>query len=132
MPSIKLTLTETEFSELQELCQNQNISMQDYIRHMLFKTTSIFTPEEAYKRAMTLPAGTEFSLPQLYTSEEWSLTNSEAGVFGRKWYKYTVNSPFVDFVGYGKDHRAHYVRINAAAMPENSTITEAGKEPEHE
>ncbi|MCC8136078.1 MAG: hypothetical protein LIO40_05325 [Ruminococcus sp.] len=110
MAFIKLTLSEDELDTLQEIAKEKNMGVQDYIRLVLFNKKSIFTPEEAENRARKLPKDYgSFSLSDLYTAEEWGLISSgEAGVFGRRFYKFSLNSKYIEFVGMG-NRRAKYV-----------------------
>jgi len=110
MPFIKLTLSEEELSTLQAISKEKNMGVQDYIRLVLFNKKSIFTPEEAERRAMKLPKDYgPFSLPDLYTSEEWGMISTgEAGVFGRRFYKYVDNIDSIDFLGMA-NRRARYI-----------------------
>lgn len=110
MPFIKLTLSEDELNSLQEIANEKNMGVQDYIRLVLFNKESIFTPQEAERRARnrTKDDG-PFSLPDLYTTDEWLLISTgEAGVFGRRFYKFCLNSDFVEYVGMA-NRRARYI-----------------------
>jgi len=110
MPFIKLTLSEDELDSLQEIAKEKNMGVQDYIRLVLFNKKSIFTPEEAERRARNLPKDNgPFSLPDLYTTDEWGLISTgEAGVFGRRFYKFCLNSAHVEYVGMA-NRRARYI-----------------------
>lgn len=110
MPFIKLTLSEEELDSLQKIAKEKNMGVQDYIRLVLFNKKSIFTPEEAERRARNLSKDNgPFSLPDLYTSAEWGLISTgEAGVFGRRFYKFCQNSEYVEYVGMG-NRRARYI-----------------------
>ena len=110
MPFIKLTLSEDELDSLQEIAKEKNMGVQDYIRLVFFNKKSIFTPEEAEKRARnrTKDIG-PFSLPDLYTSDEWGLISTgEAGVFGRRFFKFCQNSAYVEYLGMA-NRRARYI-----------------------
>jgi hypothetical protein len=110
MPFIKLTLSEKELETLRKIAKEKNMGVQDYVRLTLFNKKSIFTPEEAEKRALkrTNDDG-PFSLPDLYTAEEWcQISTGEAGVFGRRWFKYVENIDTIEFLGMA-NRRARYI-----------------------
>lgn len=111
MPVVKLTLNEESYQELQRLAEQNNQSMQDYIRSKIFGST-IFTVEEAVKRIRAgnfddpklYPEG--FELPDVY-GDDWTIPRGPAGVFGKNFYNYVEDNPdlgikFKDMGKYGR------------------------------
>lgn len=98
MEVYRFTLDEEHAQRLQADMEGSHAgSFQDYICFKLFGEAfqpvaeGLFTPEEAVRRARTrLVTGQYFTLPELYTEEEWALLPSPkvAGVFGRRFFKY--------------------------------------------
>lgn len=122
MPIIKLTLDEEHYKKLLELANNVNKSPQEYIKDLVFNEKSIFVPEEAVRRAHEkFPNGVSFSIPDLYSEEEWStIGRGTAGVFGKRFYRYITSNKeakinFVDMGKYGR--RAEY-KVNGVISNE--------------
>lgn len=111
MPVVKLTLSEEYYQKLSEMAQAEKMSIQDLIRNKLFPENTIFTPEEAVRRAHDgrFSNGQEFSLPDVY-GEDWNIERGPAGVFGKRFYNYIsdneVGIVFLDMGKYGR--RAMY------------------------
>lgn len=105
MSVVKLTLNEEHYQMLKEMAENENKSMQDYIKEKIFNINTIFTPEKAIERIkngnFTGPDG--FTLPEVY-GDEWTIERGDAGVFGRKFNNYITNNPDlgIRFKGMGK------------------------------
>lgn len=109
MPFIKFAVSDEEYASPKTISENRNMTIQEYIRLILFHKITIFTPEEAERRALNLQNKSEpFTLPDLYSAEEWSsISAGESGVFGRRWFRFVSNSQTIDFVG-TKNRRALY------------------------
>ena len=89
MPIVKLTLSEEYYEKLVDMASDEKKSVQDFIRDKIFEEKTIFTPEEAAKRAFAkFDKETIFTLPDIY-GEEWTLERGPAGVFGKAFYNYT-------------------------------------------
>ena len=91
MKIVKMSFSEDEFQRLSEKAAAEGLSVQDCIRAVLFtKTETIFTPEEAERRALTSKnTGDVFSWTDLYTEEERAqISRGEAGVFGKRFSVY--------------------------------------------
>lgn len=115
MPVLKLSLTKEEEEKLAGLAKDENLSIQDYIRYMIFgiKSPSKFTPEEAERRALEkFTADDEpFTLPDIY-QDEWSELNPRmTGVFGKRFFNYLKTSDFVEYAGMTQDGRRATYRI---------------------
>lgn len=111
MPVVKLTLNEESYQELQRLAEENNQSMQDYIRSKIFGN-SIFTVDEAIRRVQVgnfdntelYPDG--FELPDVY-GNDWTIPRGPAGVFGKNFYNYVeanqeIGIKFKDMGKYGR------------------------------
>lgn len=111
MPVVKLTLNDLYYQKLVEMAQEEKMSVQDFIRDKLFQENTIFTPEEAVRRAHDgrFADGREFSLPDVY-GEDWTIDRGAAGVFGKRFYNYVIDGntgiKFVAMDRYGR--RAMY------------------------
>lgn len=120
MPVIKLSLTEEELKELQNLLAadeaTKKMSVQDYIRFRLLGKSNppIFTPEEAFRRAFEKfsPEDKPFTLPDIY-GEDWASLNPRmTGVFGKKFFNYLKNKESaLVYAGMSEDNRRATYRI---------------------
>lgn len=111
MPVVKFTLSEEYYQQLEEMAEDNNQSIQDYIRNTLFQINTIFTPEEAVRRIQQGDfEGREFTLPEVY-GDSWTIERGPAGVFGKKFYNYIEDNPDlgIEFVNMGRyGRRATY------------------------
>lgn len=107
MPVIKFSVSEEYYQKLVEMAEEQGVSIQDVIRNKLFDITTIYTPEEAVKRALNkYQPGDTFTLPLLYEGE-WNLKRGESGVFGKQFFNYVEDRcqgkiKFDQMVNYGR------------------------------
>ena len=104
MPVVKFSISDEWMERLEQEAADANMTVQDYVRFKLFGETeaapqTIFTPEEAVRRALEkYNSGDLFTIPELY-DEEWTLTRETgAGVFGRKFYDYTKDRTDIKWV----------------------------------
>lgn len=102
--TIRISFNETDFQHLSQKAIKQNMSVQDFIRQAVCEETneSIFTPEEAVKRALKKKKENEtFYLSDLYDAQEWcTLSRGDAGVFGRRFYTYVQQAEInIEFLG---------------------------------
>lgn len=119
MPIIKLSLTEEELDALQNLrgenVETVNMSIQDFIRYKLLgkSNPSIFTPEEAVRRALEKFTKDDepFSLPDIYASDWSSLNPRMTGVFGKRFFNYLKNIEAIEYAGMTPDGRRALYRI---------------------
>ncbi|MGL5973055.1 MAG: hypothetical protein ACRCZK_05040 [Oscillospiraceae bacterium] len=115
MPIVKLSLTDPEYQDLLNLADSENMSIQDLIRLklLLIKNPSIFTPEEASRRALEKfsSADAPFTLPDVY-GDEWSNLNPRmTGVFGKKFFNHLKTIDSIEYVGMTPDRRRATYRI---------------------
>lgn len=115
MPIIKMSLAENEYTELLELASAEGMTIQDYIRHKLLATKSgtIFTPEEAERRAVEKFSENDppFTLPDVY-GDEWSeLDPHMTGVFGKRFFNYLKKSENIEYAGMTTNKRRATYRI---------------------
>ena len=90
MPVIRVSLNDESYEELQKMAKAENLSIQDYIRKVVFqKEDTIFTVEEAVRRIQegAVDHLDEFTLPDVY-GDEWTIERGPAGVFGKNFYNY--------------------------------------------
>lgn len=101
MNVLRISFSDSDYNFLEKKALEKKISVQDYIREVVLETKySIFTPEEAVKRAkQKIEKGGTFYLSDLYETEEWtSISRGEAGVFGKRFFKY-VQGTDIEFIG---------------------------------
>lgn len=109
MPVIRISLNDESYKELQEMAKADNLSIQEYIRKVVFqKEATIFTVEEAVKRIQegAVDHLDEFTLPDVY-GDEWTIERGSAGVFGKNFYNFVEDNPnlgikFKDMGKYGR------------------------------
>lgn len=120
MPVVKLSLTDEYYQKLKEMADAEFMSMQDYIRNKIFQEKTIFTPEEAVKRAHDgrFSNGQEFSLPDIF-DDDWDIERSLAGVFGKRFYNYVMdNDCGIEFVNMGKHGRRAMYQLKEVSRNE--------------
>lgn len=117
MPVVKLTLSDAYYEKLSAMAKTKNKSIQDFIRDTIFEENTIFTPEEAVKRAHDgrFSDGHNFSLPDVY-GDDWTIKRGIAGVFGKKFFNYVVdNDVDIEFVSMDKYERRAMYRLKEAS-----------------
>lgn len=88
MPVIKFSLNDEHYKKLEEMAQEDGVSIQDCIRNILFNSKTIFTPAEAVSRALNkYKKGDCFTLPELY-GDDWQIERGVAGAFGKQFFNY--------------------------------------------
>ena len=84
--TIKITVSDENYVILCNKAKDKELSVQDYIRDILFPGQISITPLDAVNRALSnYSSGETFSVPELY-GDSWDLPNGMAGQFGRKFY----------------------------------------------
>ena len=115
MPVIKISLTEEELRELQALADKEKMSIQDLFRYKLLakKSSPMFTPEEAAKRAREkfTEDDPSFTLPDIYGNDWFNLDPRMTGVFGKRFFKYVEELDFIRFDGMTSGNRRATYKI---------------------
>lgn len=93
--TIKFTISDEHFDELSARATSLNISIQDYIRKVLFNESIPITTIQAVNNALSnYSKGDTFTVPELF-GDDWNLPNGVAGQFGKK-FLYLVESDYSD------------------------------------
>lgn len=115
MPIVKISLTDSEYQNLLNLANGENMSIQDLIRFKLLsiKNPSIFTPEEAVRRALEKFCSEDipFTLPDIYGDEWVNLNPRMTGVFGKKFFNHLKTIDSIEYVGMTPDSRRATYKI---------------------
>lgn len=113
MPVIRISLNDMQYKNLTAAAAEEGISIQDYIRHQIFKDEAWFKPSDAVEMALTKYHPDElFTLPELY-GEEWKVPRGFAGAIGKQFYAYVLNhcAGKIEFVGMTDYNRHAQYRI---------------------
>lgn len=99
MPKISILLTDQQYDELVVAAKEKGLTITDLVLSQLPITQEKkITLSDVLERIKKRPAG-EFSLPNLYTSEEWkSFTKGSKLTVGKQFYKQIVNLDGVEFL----------------------------------
>ena len=117
MPVVRFSVTDEELKDLERKAKEAGTTVKLYSKNRaLGIEPNIFTPKEALKRALMKYTRDDdpFTLPDLYTDEEWfTMSNSmgSAGQFGKAFFVYCtdVEPGKVEYVdGGSKGRRARY------------------------
>lgn len=101
MPVIRISLSDEQYKTISANAAEQGVSVQDYIRHQIFKDEAWFKPSDAVEKALQkYRPGEFFTLPELY-GEEWKVPRGFAGAVGKQFYTYVLNhcAEQIEFVG---------------------------------
>ena len=94
MPTYRFDLNEEYGKRLEKDAEDSMMTVQDYIRSRPFPSENIFTVLELVKRIKAKGPFEEFTIPDLYSDEEWSrVGRAAAGVLGKNFYKFTSSHP---------------------------------------
>ncbi len=100
--TVKFTMSDENYIELCLKAKDKNMSIQEYIRSVLFPTqVTEITPQNAVSKALQkYSKGDTFTVPEIWGSS-WNLENGYAGVFGRRFNKLvrTQYSDRINFTG---------------------------------
>lgn len=113
MPVIKFSVSDDDYKKIEKKADAQKMRITEFVRSAVLDTSPIFTSVEAEKRALKRFApGVEFTLPQVYDSEEWEDIGTYAGGFGTNFYHYvTKYSTKIEFVCM-KRHAIYRIKAN--------------------
>ena len=93
MPTYRFDLNEEYGKRLEKEAEDSEMTVQDYIRFRLFPSENIFTVLELVKRIKAKGPSEKFTIPDLYSDEEWSrVDRSVAGCLGKNFYKFISHS----------------------------------------
>lgn len=94
MATFRFDLNDHYSERLKNDANSMHMNIQDYIRFKLFNETTIFTVDEAVKRIQNGNfENTEFTLPDVYGENEWTIERGPAGVFGKNFYNHITDHP---------------------------------------
>lgn len=94
MATYRFDLNKDYSKKLENLAAEKHMNVQDFIRFKIFNETTIFTVDEAVKRIQNGEfENTEFTLPDVYGEDEWTIERGPAGVFGKNFYNHITNHP---------------------------------------
>ncbi|MFW5669050.1 MAG: DUF1413 domain-containing protein [Acetivibrio ethanolgignens] len=95
MATFRFDLNEEYGRRLEEAAAEKRMSIQEYIRYKLFGETTIFSVDEVIKRIQAGDFdGKEFTVPDVFTEEEWSqIDRGNAGVLGKNFYTHITENP---------------------------------------
>lgn len=94
MATFRFDLNEEYSRQLKADAEDEHMNVQDYIRYKLFRNKTIFTVDEAVKRIQNGNfENIEFSLPDVYSEDEWTIERGPAGVFGKNFFNHITNNP---------------------------------------
>ena len=95
MPVIRISLNDMQYKNLTAAAAEEGISIQDYIRHQIFKDEAWFKPSDAVEMALTKYHPDElFTLPKVYGTD-WmpkmaSVDSTFAKHFGQSFQRYVL------------------------------------------
>lgn len=95
MATFRFDLNQEYSERLEADAAAKRMNIQEYIRYKLFGEVTIFSVDEVINR---IQAGNfvnkEFTVPDVYTDEEWShIDRGNAGVLGKNFYNYITEHP---------------------------------------
>lgn len=95
MSTFRFDLNKEYSKKLEDAAAERRMSIQEYIRFKLFNETTIYSVDEVIKRIHAGDFdGKEFTVPDVFSDEEWSQINrGNAGVLGKNFYIYITNNP---------------------------------------
>ncbi len=94
MPTYRFDLDAEYSRRLEKDAEESMMTVQDYIRFRLFPTENIFTVKELVERIQARGPSNEFTIPDLYSSEEWAtLDRALSGVLGKNFYRFICSHP---------------------------------------
>lgn len=94
MATYRFDLSEEYAKQLENNAKENCMSVQDYIRSVLFPENSIFTVKEILRRIQDQEPKGEFTIPDLFEDSEWKCINhSLAGVLGKNFFRFVQQNP---------------------------------------
>ena len=104
MPTFRFDLNDEYSKKLEDVAAEKRMSIQEYIRYKLFNEITIFSVDEVIKRIQAGDYdGKEFTVPDVFTDEEWSqIDRGNAGVLGKNFYIHITENPELG-ISFAKD-----------------------------
>ena len=95
MATFRFDLNQEYSRRLEADAAAKHMNIQEYIRYKIWGEVTIFSVDEAIKRIQAGDfIGKEFTVPDVYTEEEWSrIDRGTAGVLGKNFYNYVTDHP---------------------------------------
>ncbi len=95
MATFRFDLNQQYSERLKADAAAKRMNIQEYIRYRLFGEVTIFSVDEVINRIQTGDfENKEFTVPDVYTDEEWSQINKgNAGVLGKNFYNHITDHP---------------------------------------
>lgn len=95
MTTFRFDLNEEYSKRLEKDAASHRMNIQEYIRYKLFNEKTIFSVDEVVKRILSGDyEGKEFTVPDVYSDDEWSqIDRGNAGVLGKNFYLYVEEHP---------------------------------------
>lgn len=95
MATYRFDLNQEYGERLEADAAKKRMSIQEYIRYKLFGEVTIFTVDEVINRIQVGDyKNKEFTVPDVYTDEEWSqIDRGNAGVLGKNFYNHITEHP---------------------------------------
>ncbi len=116
MPNITIRLSDQQLSQLQSGADSANLSINSYILDCLFHEADIdnkLNLTEVINRALRKDSEKEFTIPSLFTYDEWqSFSSADKRMVGRGFFKAAKTKLADEFRFIGKSQNiAAYVRL---------------------
>ena len=95
MATFRFDLNQEYSERLEADAAAKRMNIQEYIRYKLFGEVTIFSVDEVIKRIQAGDfANKEFTVPDVYTDEEWAqIDRGNAGVLGKNFYNHIDAHP---------------------------------------
>lgn len=95
MATFRFDLNQEYGERLEADAAKKRMSIQEYIRYKLFGEVTIFSVDEVINRIQVGDyENREFTVPDVYTDEEWSqIDRGNAGVLGKNFYNHITEHP---------------------------------------
>ena len=95
MATYRFDLNEEYSRRLEEAAVENRMNVQEYIRYKLFGEKTIFSVDEVVRRILAGGFdGSVFTVPDVYTEQEWSgIDRGNAGVLGKNFYNHVMEHP---------------------------------------
>lgn len=95
MATFRFDLNQEYSERLEADAAAKRMNIQEYIRYKLFGEVTIFSVDEVFNRIQSGDfKNKEFTVPDVYTDEEWSqIDRGNAGVLGKNFFNHITEHP---------------------------------------